>query len=239
MSDKGPISANKRRKKGLSGAISRFFGVLAGINSGKLKKPGKSRTKSSNAEYHLAPEEIQKIIGACGNIRDKTMIRTFAETGIRRFELANLRIEYIDSENRVMFIHNGKGNKSRVIPMTAGLLSGIKALSGTKNSGYVFLSRYGNKLSLRQVNRIVAIAGTRAGVKNPNPKYNHITCHLFRHSFARYWKNKNGSIESLSRLLGHSSTRLTWDVYGRESMEDIKRNYQKVMLGRYKKERFG
>jgi integrase len=78
----------------------------------------------------------------------------------------------------------------------------------------------------------VAQAGVRSGIRNPNPKYQHLTCHLFRHSFARVWKARGGSIESLSKILGHESVRTTWDEYGSESLEDVRRNYAKIMEGK-------
>ena len=68
----------------------------------------------------------------------------------------------------------------------------------------------GSSISVRSLNRIVMEAGVLSGVKNPNPKYKgNLTCHLFRHSFARIWKSRGGSIESLSKILGHASTATT------------------------------
>ena len=90
---------------------------------------------------------------------------------------------------------------------------------------------------MRQIKRIIVNAGKKAGVENPNPKYENITCHLFRHTFARLWKEKQGSIETLSTILGHESVRTTWDVYGKESLEDIKHNYNKVIKQMFEKKR--
>lgn len=41
-----------------------------------------------------------------------------------------------------------------------------------------------------------------------------VTCHTSRHSFAVYWLTKGGSIESLSKILGHSSIKTT-QIYGK------------------------
>lgn len=103
-------------------------------------------------------------------------------------------------------------------------------LIGRRKTGPIFLSLRGLPISTRSLNRIVADAGQRAGIKNPNPKYNgQLTCHLFRHSFARTWKGKGGSIESLSKILGHSSTATTIDLYGTESIDDVQANYERIM----------
>lgn len=126
-------------------------------------------------------------------------------------------------------IRHGKGNKQRLVPITKGLSENLRGLIGDRTLGAVFQNSRGRQLSMRQVNRIVAQAGRDAGVATPNPKYSQITCHLFRHTFARLWKSKQGSIETLSTILGHQSVRTTWDVYGKESLEDIKHNYNRTI----------
>lgn len=73
------------------------------------------------------------------------------------------------------------------------------------------------------------LTGEVAGVKNPDPNYDHLTCHAFRHTFAREWKKRGGSIESLAKILAHSSIATTLDVHGGESLEDVQENYQKIM----------
>ena len=96
-------------------------------------------------------------------------------------------------------------------------------------AGPVFQSRNGQYLSVRQINRIVANTGRRADVKNPNPKYDQITPHLFRHSFARLWKDRGGDIETLSKIMGHRSVKTTWDLYGTQGLSDVRRNYSQIM----------
>jgi len=83
---------------------------------------------------------------------------------------------------------------------------------------------------LKQINRIVAVAGERAQVKNPNPATGgRLACHLFRHTFARHWKQRGGDIESLSHILGHASSATTVDLYGTQSIDDVQANYEKLM----------
>jgi integrase len=80
------------------------------------------------------------------------------------------------------------------------------------------------------VNRIVTAAGERAGVKNPNPASDgRLTCHLFRHTFARHWKQRGGDIESLAQILGHASSSTTVDLYGTLSIDDVQQNYDRIV----------
>ena len=85
-------------------------------------------------------------------------------------------------------------------------------------------------LQIRQINRVVRALGEAAGVRNPNPASGGaVTCHLFRHSFARLWKQRGGDIESLSHILGHSSSATTVDLYGTQSIDDVHANYERIM----------
>jgi integrase len=82
----------------------------------------------------------------------------------------------------------------------------------------------------RHVNRIVEHAGIEAGVKNPNPATSgRVTCHLLRHTFARYWKQRGGDIEALANILGHASSSTTIDMYGRQSIDDVQEHYRRIM----------
>lgn len=187
------------------------------------------KSQLKNSEYHLRPAEMKKVIYAAKTFRDRSMIKTLAQTGIRRAEVASLDIRDVDLVKKLAEIREGKGGKSRTVPITEELASDFKHLIGSRKTGPVFQSNRGGPLTLRQVNWIVATAGDRSGVKNPNPNHSRITCHLFRHSFAREWKKRGGSIESLSKILGHTSIKTTLDEYGTEDLEDVRENYAKIL----------
>ncbi|MEZ5360594.1 MAG: site-specific integrase [Candidatus Zixiibacteriota bacterium] len=189
----------------------------------------RKRRVISNAGYYLMHADVLKIIDACTQVRDRVLIETLAFTGIRRAEVAGLTVDDILWKKGLLHIRHGKGDKQRFVPLPTKLLNGFREILGSRPTGFIFESKKGGSLSLRQINRIVAKAGQRAQVENPNPKYKNITCHLFRHTFARLWKAKQGSIESLSVIMGHQSVRTTWDVYGRESIEDIRENYNQTI----------
>ena len=183
-----------------------------------------------DSEFYLKPAEMKKVVYAVSGFRDRCILKTFIQTGIRRAELAGLDIRDVDLESRRLRIREGKGAKERLLPITDELASDLSHLVGKRKAGALFVSLRGGYISTRSLNRIVVKAGEQAGVKNPNPKYNgRLTCHLFRHSFARSWKAKGGSIESLAKILGHSSTATTVDLYGTESIDDVQQNYDAIL----------
>lgn len=188
------------------------------------------RTVFRNGEYNLTSGQIRKLIANAGTPRNRTILQLFVETGIRRSELVSLDAADIDVAQSLLVVRNGKGGKLRILPLTAALKANLAALTNKNAAGPVFTSATRERLSLRQVNRIVASAGERAGLANPNPRYRQITCHLLRHSFSRLWKAHGGSIETLSRILGHASVKTTMDVYGTESLTDVRRNYASTIV---------
>lgn len=188
------------------------------------------RPQLKDSEYHLTSAALRKVIYGTDSFRDRCILKTFAQTGIRRTELSNLDVGDLDLERRRIRIRGNGGARKRVVPVTDELASDLAHLIGERRTGPIFLSQRAQAVSPRQINRIVAEAGERAGVKNPNPKYNgRLTCHLFRHSFARAWRARGGSIESLSRILGHSSIPTTMELYGTESIDDVQESYDAVM----------
>lgn len=188
-----------------------------------------ARSQLKNGEYHLTVGQLEKLIRSASTTRDRVILRTLAETGLRRSEMVALQIEDVDLKGRLAVVRRGKGNKLRLVPLTRTLTRDLRSVIDGRSSGAVFLSQRGGHICARHLNRIVAKTGERAGIRTPNPKYRHLTCHLFRHSFARLWKARGGSIESLSKILGHESVRTTWDEYGSESLEDVRQNYAAIM----------
>lgn len=192
------------------------------------KETSAPRRQFKNSQFALKPAEVRKVVYACTNPRDRTLVATLAATGMRRAEVAALDARDADLEARRVTIRSGKGGKQRTVPITEELASDIRLLVGKRASGAIFLSNRGASLTPRKVNRIVGHAGELAGVKHPNPSSDgHLTC-LFRHTFARHWKQPGGDIESLAQILRHASSSTTVDLYGTLSIDDVQASYDRL-----------
>jgi len=193
------------------------------------KRTSGAKRQLANSQFALKPAEVRKVVYACTSPRDRCLIAALAATGMRRAEVAALDVRDLDLEARRLTIRTGKGGKQRTVPITDELASDLRLLVGRRNTGPVFLSNRAAPLTTRQVNRIVSAAGELAGVKNPNPSSaGRLTCHLFRHTFARHWKQRGGDIESLAQILGHASSSTTVDLYGTLSIDDVQANYDRL-----------
>jgi integrase/recombinase XerD len=152
---------------------------------------------------------------------------------MRRVEVQNLCIEDVDLSRRRAIIRNGKGGKQRIVFLPDDILSPLRVFLSGRLKGPLFKGPRGNVMSARNYNYIVAEVARAAGISTPNPRYRNVGPHLLRHSFARAWKAAGGSLESLQKILGHSSLKTTLDFYGTESQVDTEANYRLMVQRLY------
>lgn len=179
-----------------------------------------------DSAYTLTPEQIRRLIDSLPKFRDRLIIKLFAYTAIRREELGLLKLSDVDFESQTVKV-TGKGRKIRLVPVSRALLNDIREWQGKKNMGLLFPSRYksgDSPMKLSTLNHICMMAGRYAGIKNPNPRMEHINPHLFRHSYARIAKDRGMPYEALQNIMGHASFVTTMDMYGTMSLQDIKKN---------------
>ena len=76
-------------------------------------------------------------------------IRTIWSCGLRRNEAINLKNEDIDLEKKIITINNGKGNVTRLVPISESLANACKIYKSRfpSNSDYFFCNYKGKKLS--------------------------------------------------------------------------------------------
>ena len=183
----------------------------------------------SRSQFHLTPEQIKLLIKHTEKLRDKVIIKMLAYCGMRRFELAKIKIEDINFEtNKIRIL--GKKKIDRIATMfSEQLVEDIKLyiqyVLGNPKQGYLFpavstLNDNGH-ITPTQINRIVAKAGKRAQLNNPHPDLKNINPHMLRHSCARILKDKGMSLEVVQRVLGHLSFKTTMDLYGTKSISEM------------------
>ena len=129
-------------------------------------------------------------------VRDSLFIDTAIKTGIRRAELANLKVENIDFVRSRVTVVAGKGQKDRVIPISESLREDLARLcEGRGDSDSVF------GLNYRSLGMKIKEWADKAGVP--------IHTHSFRHYFATKLVEKGANIRVVQELLGHSSLNTT------------------------------
>jgi site-specific recombinase XerD len=181
-----------------------------------------SKHQLAASAYHIRPADMRKLLLAAANFRDRCLIKALWWLGIRRSELIQLDVRDLDVERKRVTVQEGKGSKTRVIPIIDDeYLSDLIILIGHRKTGPIFLSNRNRKMAPRSVNHIVETIGVKAGVTNPNPCLTHLNPHLFRHSIARFLKSKGFSAEWIQNFLGHESYKTTMDMYGTLSIDEM------------------
>lgn len=155
--------------------------------------------------------------------RDKLMLRMLYETGMRRSELAGLKVSSVDFSSMAIKVL-GKRNKERLIPIENELAHNIKDYLALKEqemgeSEWLFVGRKGRQITPADVYQTVRKYMT--ALSNAD----RISPHVFRHSFATHILNEGGSIEAIRELLGHADLATT-EVYTHVTREHLKEVYK-------------
>ena len=189
-------------------------------------------TQNNAAFFTLSLEEIHRLFTAAGSERDELILRTLYFTGIRREELTNLDVADVHLDRQRIHVRHGKGDKSRLVPITTELATGLSRYIGRRSTGPLFRSQRDGRLSVRAINHIVATAGDAAGIRNPHPERKHVSPHLMRHCFARHYLAAGGDLRKVSQILGHANVGITHAIYGTATEEEIADEYGRIMGGR-------
>lgn len=135
-------------------------------------------------------------------LRDRAIILTLLDTGIRSGELCRLRVSDIDLQTGTLQVNpykSGKKSRPRVIPIGVNTRKVIwRYLVDRPKEEFAFCSAALRPLDRSALLHLLVRLGERAGVKNVHP-------HRFRHTFAITFLRNGGDVFSLQRLLGHSS----------------------------------
>jgi site-specific recombinase XerD len=91
----------------------------------------------------LAVEEIERLIDAAENPRDRAIITVFYSTGCRLAGLIGMRIENIQRNGTHATIRViEKSHKERIVPLNARAVEALQSVIGERKSGFVFQSSY-------------------------------------------------------------------------------------------------
>jgi len=169
---------------------------------------------------YLKEREVRKLLETPSRekLRDRLILRLLYRCGLRVSELTKLKIEEIDFGDSSIMVRAGKGNKDRVIPVDHQTLDMVEFFIEGATSGYLILSERNEKLSTRQVERLVEFYGKEAGIEQP------VHPHMLRHSFAVHCLKSGMNLRTVQKMLGHSSlttTQIYLDITG----DDIKQDY--------------
>ena len=162
-------------------------------------------------EVELLLEAAREQSGNSG-VRLVALLEVIYATGLRVSELVSLPLAAISSDRKMLLVR-GKGNKERMVPLTAPAIQAmadyLKLRSNFLRKGdpslYLFpsrakeghLTRAGFALLLRDL-------AILAGIET-----NRVSPHVLRHSFASHMLANGADLRTLQKLLGHEDISTT------------------------------
>lgn len=191
-----------------------------GILTPKKEKPLPQFLRENEMEDLL---ECQAWKNDYEDVRARTIILVFYETGIRLSELVGLDDKSVDFEKKQIKVL-GKGNKERIVPFGKELDLALKSYVELRNRDIgrrcaaFFVTDKGAKMQGAAVREIVR--KRLSGVCSLRKK----TPHVLRHTFATAMLNHHVGIETLKKLLGHASLSTT-EIYTHTTFDQLKRVY--------------
>jgi site-specific recombinase XerD len=183
-----------------------------------------SRKTESSLPKVLSQDEVIRILSAPElsspfGLRDKAMLEVLYGAGLRVSELVSLNVGDVDYS--IGFVQvTGKGMKQRLIPIGSYAIASLGQYlekgrpileSKSKNPRSdntlrkpLFLNRWGKRLSVRSVRRILETYLLKCDIDPAR-----CSPHTLRHSFATHLLTKGADLRSVQEMLGHVSLRTT------------------------------
>ena len=156
----------------------------------------------------LSQEEVARLINASTNLFQRTLLMVLYGTGMRRSELARLKIAHIDSQRMIIHVVDGKGHKDRDLPLSPTLLENLRIYwQRLKPRTYLFPSRLHRDREQPISDKAVWWACTEAAKKCGLRKA--VSPHLVRHAWATHLLEAGTDLRTIQLLLGHEDLEVT------------------------------
>lgn len=164
--------------------------------------------------------------GTFEDVRARTILMMFYETGIRLAELVSLddsAVDFVEAQIKV----TGKRNKQRIVPFGPELENALEAYIKERDAQVknhceaLFVDDHGRRMTPGRVRTLVKDNLQKVTtMKKRSP-------HVLRHSFATAMLNNDAGLESVQKLLGHESLATT-EIYTHTTFEQLKKVYNKA-----------
>lgn len=176
----------------------------------------------------LSVAQIEDVLNTCDvtrpeGLRMRAMLEVLYSTGIRRFELAGLKLFDVDIERGALMVRQGKGAKDRLVPVGERACAWLKKYLdevrpervADRDDYTLFLDDDGCGFDPGKLGDHVKKHLTAAGVTHAG------ACHLFRVACATHMLENGADIRYIQSLLGHAKLDTT-QIYTQVSLAKLK-----------------
>lgn len=231
---------NQRKEGGLSESMIRhhlfsmrlFFDYLletGEIQSSPARLP-KFQIGKANERNICTVEEILQLYDACETKWDKALLSIAYGCGLRRTEIQNLNTTDVLLHKGMLIVREGKGNKSRTVPLSNNVIKDLKEYLIYERAKYFLQNNFEDTPAFFINNTGTRMLGDKLNgrlkeliLKTNNAQLirKEITLHCLRHSIATHLIDKGASIEFVQQLLGHAEID-TAHLYSKRRKQQLK-----------------
>lgn len=166
-------------------------------------------------------------------VRDQAMLELLYSSGARVSELIGINLSdlsKIETDEGILTTLKlrGKGSKERIVPLGSFASKAIEdymvrvrpelAAKSSKTTAALFLNSRGSRISRQSAWQMVLDAAEAAGVSD------HVSPHVFRHSYATHLLDGGADIRVVQELLGHASVTTT-QIYTLITIDKVRESY--------------
>jgi integrase/recombinase XerD len=166
-------------------------------------------------------------------VRDQAMLELLYSSGARVSELIGINtndLSTVDTEDgKITTLKlRGKGSKERIVPLGKFAVQAIEtylvrvrpelAAKSSKTTSALFLNARGTRISRQSAWNMVLVAAEAAGISD------HVSPHVFRHSYATHLLDGGADIRVVQELLGHASVTTT-QIYTLITIDKVRESY--------------
>ena len=166
-------------------------------------------------------------------VRNQAMLELLYSSGARVSELIGINlndVSTIETNDGVITTLKlrGKGGKERIVPLGSFATKAIEnyitrvrpdlSAKSAKPTSALFLNSRGSRISRQSAWQMVLAAAEAAGVTD------HVSPHVFRHSYATHLLDGGADIRVVQELLGHASVTTT-QIYTLITIDKVRESY--------------
>lgn len=151
----------------------------------------------------LTREEITSLYEACETLKERAILHMFYGCGLRRNEGVKLNISDVHFRQKMLYVREGKGGKTRAVPMTEKVSEELKAYRYQERKGRpqelaLITNNWGTRMQGNQCNSKLKELINRTSINKD------ISLHSLRHSIATHLLESGLSVEYVRDFLGHT-----------------------------------
>lgn len=206
------------------------FCVLDGLIQGNPAETVEMPRIKRKLPEVFSSEQVEHLLDSCQNdtacgLRDRALFELIYSCGLRVSEAVDISLDQLFIKDGFLKII-GKGEKERLVPIGEHAVFWLKKyieearpkLQGALKNNFVFLNRFGRRLSRKGIWKRFKEIALHAGIEGK--------VHTLRHSFATHLLKGGADLRAVQELLGHSDIGTT-QIYTHVGREDLKEYHHK------------